>query len=306
MKVLIADDHQDFRDAIAWLVDNWDFEPIVATDGQEAWEILRTLHEPVICAFDWMMPNLDGMALTKRIRTELPRLLVYIIIFTAHKTGTEDRVQALEEGGDVYLTKGDVEQSYEILKANFIAGRRTLQEKQDLHRDDITKMWNHRAISEFAQAEIERAKRAETPLSFLIADVDHFKRVNDTFGHFVGNQVLVELAQRISTALRLYDEIGRYERGDEIFIICPDCDELGALSLGERIRNSIADAPIETDQGLVSITVSIGAATLPPGEQLTAKELMERADLALYAGKKEGRNRVNIFRPELTQPKTTP
>ncbi|MDD2850855.1 MAG: diguanylate cyclase [Desulfuromonadaceae bacterium] len=156
-------------------------------------------------------------------------------------------------------------------------------------RDYLTSLLNRREAFRRIQEERERAKRAETPISFLLFDIDHFKRLNDTYGHDAGDAVLKQLAIKLLEALRDYDIVCRYG-GEEFLIVSPDTDLEQAFKLAERLRVTIAETNINAALQDISITVSIGVTQLQAEESIEA--VISRADAALYQAKNGGRNRV--------------
>ena len=209
----------------------------------------------------------------------------------------EDLVEGLNSGADEYLSKpfDPLE-----LKARLRIGRRLLdlqsqliEARDALHRqatqDGLTGLLNRTAIIDALQEEQARASRRQSGLGVLVADLDHFKRINDTWGHLAGDAVLRESARRMADVLRPYDRIGRYG-GEEFLIVLPDCTRQVTLDVGERIRTALSSEPLLADGSAVSVTVSIGASwadAKPFGD-----ELVRSADDALYVAKRSGRNRV--------------
>ena len=175
--------------------------------------------------------------------------------------------------------------------------------KQRALHDSLTGILNHSAIQEVLQQQVARAEREQTSMAVLMADLDHFKRINDTYGHRAGDAVLREVARRIRETARRYDLVGRVG-GEEFLIVLPGCDEISAAETGERIRSAISAVPIETDAGSLKITVSIGTATWSPGHPPFPHLLWETADKALYRVKRDGRNSVAVVPvvPKVTYP----
>jgi diguanylate cyclase (GGDEF)-like protein/PAS domain S-box-containing protein len=164
------------------------------------------------------------------------------------------------------------------------------------NRDALTSLWNRFAVLERLNEELERAAREKQSLAVIMADLDHFKRINDTYGHQVGDLALQEIANRIRSSLRPYDTVGRYG-GEELLVILPGCDEERAVSLAERVRLAVCDRPIKTDEGPVAVTVSIGVALVDGPIKADVDEVISRADNALYRAKDAGRNRSMIAGP---------
>ena len=157
--------------------------------------------------------------------------------------------------------------------------------------DALTGVLNRAAILEVLRRELARCGRDGSAPSLAIADVDHFKSVNDTYGHPVGDEVLREIIRRLRAQVRPYDSIGRYG-GEEFLVVAPNCSPTHALTLAERLRTSVANQLIKTDAGMIPITLSLGVVT---GKcQLSVDALFELADEALYRAKHNGRNRVEV------------
>jgi diguanylate cyclase (GGDEF)-like protein len=160
--------------------------------------------------------------------------------------------------------------------------------------DPLTGLHNRRHFFELANLEIAAAQRYERPLSVMMMDLDHFKNVNDTYGHLAGDQVLKAFAKRTLECVREVDVIGRYG-GEEFALLLPNTDLSAAVEMGERLRLAISAAPVHTEEADIPVTVSIGATQYPFGSELTSDALFDRADQALYEAKKGGRNRVCRF-----------
>jgi diguanylate cyclase (GGDEF)-like protein len=158
--------------------------------------------------------------------------------------------------------------------------------------DSLTQVPNRRALMEHAEHAL--ARRNSSPLALLMIDVDNFKLINDTHGHPAGDDVLRKVAGRLAGRLRGHDLLGRYG-GEEFCVVAPDTDTEGALTLAESLRETIASAPFATEQGELSVTVSIGISHSPPDIRRELKEVLTEADAALYKAKHTGRNRVVCF-----------
>jgi diguanylate cyclase (GGDEF)-like protein len=165
--------------------------------------------------------------------------------------------------------------------------------KQRALRDSLTGLLNHSAILDALGREMDRAERQQEPVAVLMADLDHFKRINDTYGHQVGDVVLREAARRIRETARRYDLVGRVG-GEEFLVILPGCDQVATAEIAERIRSAISDAPVDASAGSLPVTVSLGAATWSPGQPAHPHVLWETADQALYRVKRNGRNGVAV------------
>ena len=164
------------------------------------------------------------------------------------------------------------------------------------NRDALTSLWNRFAVLERLSEELDRATRDKQSLAVIMADLDHFKLINDTYGHQVGDLVLLEAANRVRSSVRPYDIVGRYG-GEELLIILPGCDEDGAVNFAERIRLAICDRAVETDEGPVSVSLSLGVAVVDGPIKADPDEVISRADNALYKAKDAGRNCAMIAGP---------
>ena len=219
----------------------------------------------------------------------------YILLVTA-KDDAEDVVTGLEAGADDHLTK-PFDRSE--LRARLRVGRRILtlqkgliQAREELRfqatHDVLTGIWNRGALLDLLQREIERARRSQSPTGLLMLDLDHFKTVNDTYGHLAGDVVLREVARRISEVVRSYDLVGRYG-GEEFLVVLPGCDKDRALQSAERIRSVIAENPVLAAGAEILVTASIGV-TVTTVSTVAEKEILAIADTALYQAKSAGRN----------------
>ena len=300
MRVLIAEDDTVSRRVLQATLSKWGYEVVVARDGQEAWELLQRPEGPNLAVLDWMMPRLDGLELCHRIRNLGPqRGYVYIILLTA-KGRREDRADGMEGGADDYLIKplDPVELRARLraatrildLQVQLLAAQETLRTKAT--HDPLTGLWNRPAVMEALERELNRARRYKIAVSVLLGDLDHFKQVNDTYGHDTGDQVLCQTARRMLSAIRGYDTLGRYG-GEEFLIVAPGCDAANGMTLAERIRTRIAAEPILAEHGPLPMTISIGLAA-GDGDGLEALPLIQAADQAMYRAKNAGRNRVEV------------
>jgi two-component system, cell cycle response regulator len=300
MRVLIAEDDVTSRLLLQRVLARWDYEVIATKDGVEALEALRAADAPRLAVLDWMMPGLDGVEVCRRVReldTEQPP---YVILLTA-RGGKEDIVRGLDSGANDYLGKPfDPEE----LRARVEVGRRFIELNERLieaqhaleivaRTDALTGILNRGAIVRRLEEEMARALRENVALSVGMLDIDHFKCVNDTHGHAVGDIVLRAVVQRSQTVLRRYDVLGRFG-GEEFLVIVPGAESPQALEILERIRSTVADSPILVEGRELTVTVSVGGAT-SRGEPID--RLLIRADDELYHAKEQGRNRVVIAGP---------
>jgi diguanylate cyclase (GGDEF)-like protein len=296
VNILVADDSAVSRRLIEQTLEGLGYGVVLAEDGQQALDILMRPDGPRLAVVDWMMPGVDGLEVCRRVRQRTTPY-AYVILLTA-RDRQEDVLAGLDAGADDFLTKpfDAVE-----LRARLRSGARVLELQEALFaamealrhqatRDALTGLWNRGLVLDGLARELDRAEREERALSIVIADLDHFKRVNDTHGHPVGDAVLRQTAERFRTALRGYDLIGRYG-GEEFLVVLPGCEEARAGRVAERLRGAVAARPIEAAGVAVAVTMSLGVAcATEPGTDATA--LIKAADAALYRAKEQGRNRV--------------
>lgn len=307
MKILIAEDDLTSRSILTAVLKKWGFDPVAAEDGSAAWDLLQRPDAPGLILLDWNMPGMDGLEVCRRLRENDSPNPPYVILLTA-RDEKGDIVQGLEAGANDYVAKP---YDNEELQARIRVGQRMLDLQSHLmeardalvHQatyDPLTEILNRRAILDRLAQEISRAKREEGSLSLGMCDIDHFKNINDAYGHRAGDEALVAFTRCIQDRLRAYDSFGRYG-GEEFLVIAPGSMGHGGESLYERLRAGVADTEIATNAGTLSLTVSIGVA---PGTGLSSVDaLLATADAALYQAKAEGRNRVayaiSPFPPEL-------
>jgi diguanylate cyclase (GGDEF)-like protein len=157
--------------------------------------------------------------------------------------------------------------------------------------DALTGLWNRRASMAALERELARASRDKKTVGLMLADLDHFKQINDTYGHLAGDKVLQAVAAKLKSALRSYDTIGRYG-GEEFLVVSPGCDEETILRRAEHLRASIASEPVITPEGNISVSLSLGAAV--SAGATPQDQFLKSADEALYRAKRSGRNRVEL------------
>lgn len=189
------------------------------------------------------------------------------------------------------IEKSRLYQQLHDLNQQLAAAQHELEE-QATH-DALTRVFNRGAILELLGKEIERARRSGEPLGVVLADVDHFKQVNDQLGHQAGDAVLREVAARLQQASRAYDHVGRYG-GEEFLVVLASVKPAAARAVAERLRMSLAERPLDAGGRALSVTLSAGLAVAADASQLDADRLIEAADRALYAAKSHGRNRIEI------------
>lgn len=271
-------------------------EIVNASDGIQAWEILQEENPPRFTVLGWGLAGMGGNEIVRRLRDGAGVLYTYTILLTP-ESQKRQAMEGIAAGADDYLvTPVDPDQ----LTARLIVAKRIIKLQDQLvaaakqaafiaDHDGLTGMFNHNAIVKMLRREISRGARSGSPTAVLMLDIDFFKKINDTHGHFVGDSVLEEVSSRISNAVRPYDTVGRFG-GEEFVVVAPSCHRDEALALGERLRALIAAQPVHSGDVSVNVTISVGVAL---GLDKT-ETVLHAADTALYAAKHGGRNRVEI------------
>jgi two-component system chemotaxis response regulator CheY len=303
MKALIVDDDDAYLQLLRLILTRKQYQVVEAINGKDAWRILEKEAIPFVIT-DWMMPEMDGTDLIRRVRSANFTHYTYIILLTA-KSGKDDVVDGLEAGADDYLTKPfDLSE----LRARIDIGERILGLETRLRdamnqlytlatRDSLTGIYNRRALCEWAEKEIDRTRREHAPISLIMVDVDHFKEVNDQYGHQAGDQALCQVVETISNRLRIYDAVGRWG-GEEFLLVLPGADQEVAIQIAERLRAEIASDQLMLPGGpTIQVRASFGVAHASGHSRVTFDELIKQADEALYQAKNAGRNQVRIYSP---------
>jgi two-component system, cell cycle response regulator len=304
MKTLIVEDEPEFRLLLSVLLRQHSYDVIEAMDGQTAWDMLQKDTIPLVLT-DWVMPQMHGPELIRKIRAANFPHYTYIILLTA-RTAHQDLVDGLTSGADDYLVKpfDSDEMNARLQIAERILGletklRETLDQMKILAlKDSLTGILNRRAIIEAAEIELERAHRQNTSLSLLMVDLDHFKSINDHFGHAAGDRALKLVVEEILNKLRPYDQVGRWG-GEEFLIVLPNTESEEAFQIADRLRVYIAESEMDLEVGeMQKLTMTLGVTSTSLGNNLNLDLLVKQADVALYLAKNNGRNRVVVYRGE--------
>ena len=298
MRILIADDDVTSRMVLSQVLKKLGHEVLVTEDGTQAWQALQRPDAPRLAILDWMMPGLEGPEIVRKVRAAQTDRAPYIIILTS-KNEKEAIVEGLEAGADDFVSKpfdpGE-------LRARVEVGRRMIEMKDALiesrdnlaHQathDALTGLFNRRAIIDQLRKELTRSTRLDSLLVVGLCDIDHFKQINDRFGHQTGDDMLCGLAQILTANLRPYDSVGRLG-GEEFLIIMPMKAGADFESVFQHLARRIGEQPIGTRTGPHGLTVSIGVVCA--GAASTVDSILEASDMAMYRAKTNGRNRVEL------------
>jgi two-component system, cell cycle response regulator len=296
-RVLIAEDDNVTRVILQHWISRWGYEIVVVDNGAQAWEVLQQERPPEVVIMDWVMPGMDGIELCRRLRDKSREYYHYILMITG-RADEPDIVHALESGADDCIGKpiGKLELRARLLVASRILALQNelIQAREELRvqamRDGLTELWNRTAFLDLFKRELERAERTGGRTGLLLLDLDNFKKINDTYGHLVGDVVLREIARLLKSNVRSYDFVGRYG-GEEFFVAFPGCDKEQLRQRAETIRKAICDKPVHVDAGDIPVTVSIGAVVADAGDG-SMWDVLAVADVGLYKAKDAGRNCV--------------
>ena len=312
-RVLLAEDDAVSRKLVEVRLRGFGYDVVAVRDGEQAWEVLAKDDAPQLAVIDWEMPKMDGIEVCRRLRSrdkeraaaapgeEIDPRYTFVVLLTG-RNKLSDLVDGFDAGADDYLTK-----PFEApeLHARLRAGERIVALEQNLlamkkrleieaTHDALTGVWNRRAIMALIDRELSRGQRLDTPLSVTLLDIDHFKKVNDTYGHQAGDDVLVETASRFAGIVRGYDAVGRYG-GEEFVVAFSGCAPPHGAPAAERLRQRLCEEPVQTRVGAIPITASFGVAHAGADRPYVPVDtLIKAADRALYRAKASGRNRVEI------------
>ena len=301
MTILVVDDDATLRQMICLLLRRKGHHVIEAIDGQDAWELLQKKSVQLIIT-DRLMPRLDGESLIRRIRTASMTPYIYIIMLTALGR-PQEIVHGLEAGADDYIVKPF---NLRELQARVAIGVRLLTVEKELREardrmeilathDDLTGLLNRKAITERAEVELARVHHEQIPMSLVLLDIDHFKAVNDQYGHLVGDDALRLIAKVARDTVRTADFTGRWG-GEEFMLVLPGAMQSEALKIAERVRAEIMTTPLTLADGRkLNFSASLGVVSISPTCFHPLDFFLHQADEALYDAKAQGRNRVCYF-----------
>jgi two-component system, cell cycle response regulator len=303
LKILIADDDALSRRLLEKTLERCGYEVTAVENGKQALEQLCKKNAPRLALLDWVMPELDGPGVCRAVRTRSEHAYVYMVLLTS-KGSKEETVLGLESGADDYLTKPF---NAEELRARLRVGERILlledrlvEARENMRfratHDPLTSLLNRGAVMDLLGRELLRSRREKKSTALLLGDIDHFKRVNDTYGHIVGDETLTEIANRLLDSVRSYDFVGRYG-GEEFLIVLNNCDPNYAPGRAEEIRRAISNRPVQTAKGPLSLTMSFGVLLSSDWGATPMDELLHEVDASLYEAKAAGRDCLRIARP---------
>jgi two-component system, cell cycle response regulator len=308
LQILIADDSLVSRHLLDATLRKWGYEVVIACDGAEAWDIMQQNEAPPLAILDWMMPGMTGPEVCRLVRQRAREPYTYILLLTS-KSLKEELIEGMESGADDYIIKPFDQHELKVrlragtrlveLQAQLLSAREALREQAT--KDSLTRLWNRSSIIEIMERELSRGLRENTPIGVVLLDLDHFKVINDTYGHVAGDAALREAGRRMLNSTRQYDSLGRYG-GEEFLLIFPGCNAQATIDRAERLRANLCTEPLLLTDTAVTLTASFGATSIIPGIGINSEGLIRTADEALYRAKRLGRNRVEYLAERSGQP----
>lgn len=299
IKVLVADDSAVSRKLVEHTLSGKQYSLVFAKSGRETLELFAE-HDPALVIVDWIMPDLTGIEICKHIRSRSKASYTYIILLTG-KTEKESVVEGLAAGADDYLTKPF---HREELIARVGVGIRIVELQREIEAknlllkelaltDALTALPNRRAIEDWATRQLSGAARYGFPFWVVLADLDHFKTVNDTHGHDAGDTVLKTFSEILKRNSRRSDICGRIG-GEEFLFILTHATEENTKGVVDRVREELEATKFNFDGHTLTVTASFGIAGFVGTQAPDFNRLVAQADAALYSAKRRGRNRVEI------------
>ncbi len=303
--LLIVDDSKSVRQQILTTLRSVDlFENYLeASNGLEGFKIL--LNEKIdIVLCDVEMPGIDGFKFLSMVNARKELVDIPILLLTSHDEVAK-KIKGLEQGASDYVTKPfspdellarvKVQLKIKILQDNLKESNQRLLEMSQI--DPLTGLFNRRHMMTTLEAELDRSNRISSPFALVMVDLDHFKKVNDTYGHQQGDVVLKSTSWEIQEQLRQYDSASRFG-GEEFVLLLPETSLEEAVNVAERLRQAISKIQFSGSVADLKITASLGVAAIPHKKIKTTEDLIRHADIALYQAKNNGRNRVESAPPE--------
>jgi len=298
-RIAIVDDDAAIRRLVRLFLKRSGYETIEFSTGSEAREqLMKTPWDLVI--LDRRLPDMDGVMLAQELKSH-PEFKTRFIIMLTGEDDQADKVEGLDLGADDYVTKPF---QYPELLARIRAGKRIVDLQKELLEtnkrlellsitDGLTNLYNHRYFQDELTRAFDESARYGRPLSLAIVDLDFFKKVNDNYGHAVGDEVLKGVSKMFRESIRSTDLAARYG-GEEFAMMMPETNVEDAITFAEKLRTLVESTPVTTQAGPIHLTVSIGVATVPHPNIHAAKEIIVAADEALYRAKRSGRNQVQV------------
>jgi diguanylate cyclase (GGDEF)-like protein len=307
MKILVAQAEDLSRNMLETTLAKWGHEVDAVSEGTQAWQALQKAGAARLAILDQPLPGMDGLAVCRELRNR-PELPYIYVLLTLARGQEQEIVEGMKAGADDFLTKPI---TADDLMVRVRLAKRVLELQEELRyaheaigyqttHDPLTGLWNRTAILDTLLRELARVRREGSHVGVILAEVDHFKNINDSYGHQVGDAVLREATRRIRSIVRPYDTVGRYG-GEEFLIIVPGCDAKNALAQAERLRTSLAGERMDISEwgkftsakeGKIQITLSLGVAAAEKQKEI--EPLLHAVEAALARAKQGGHNRAEV------------
>ena len=306
-RILVVDDHEDNVEVLRARLEARGYEVEGANNGQDALDMARSFH-PDLILLDVMMPDMDGLEVVRRLKADRSLPFIPVIMQTALDS-TERMVAGLEAGADDYVTKPINFAELEARVRSLLRIKKLQQELGDREKelsimndrllhismtDGLTGVDNRRALEQRLHEMFEHSLRLHEHISCVMCDIDHFKKVNDTYGHAAGDEVLKQFAEILKDEAREIDRVGRYG-GEEFLMLLPGTALDSAVTFAERVRQRVEDNTLSFEGGTLKRTARFGVAAWPHPKVEGREAMLKAADDALYVAKEMGRNRVVRF-----------
>jgi two-component system chemotaxis response regulator CheY len=295
LEVLIAEPDISYSKSLETDINEWGYEAICAHNSQEALEAVEK-NDIRLVLIDWSTGGLNALVLCHHIRQQIQdeKTKNKYIILMVPKGVEYDIIKGINAGADDYIIKPF---NFYQLKVRLQNAARTMELEDNCIKlssyDLLTKLWNKKKIVEILEEELKRGWRENHPIGVIMVDIDNFKEINDTHGHFIGDKVLAEVAARFKKNMRPHDRAGRYG-GDEMLIVLPNIDLNGLKETAERLRHVIMDKDITTELASIEVKISLGGTYSNNLTQVSSTNLIQISDKALYQAKNQGRNQSVI------------
>ena len=307
MNILIAQDDKSNSQSLEATLTKWGHEVVMVPDGPAALQALQKEAAPRLAVLGSTLPGMDAFQVCRTVRKRTEGPYVYFIV-TVAKGREQDIIEGIRAGADDFLL---TPLNPDELMTRLRVGKRILEMQGDLQRaheaisyqtthDPMTGLWNRTAILDALRRELARVAREKSPVGVIVAEIDHFKNINETHGHMAGDAVLRETSRRIRSSVRPYDTVGRYG-AQEFLVIVPGCDAPNAQNHAERLRSGVSREPIDIaewgkfasgEEGKITVTMCVGVAA---GDKVKdAETLLQAGEAALARARAQGNDHVEL------------
>ncbi len=298
MKILLVEPDPDFENKIAKDIVELGYDLITTRSCQEGLEVIKKNGIRLVI-LERVVPGENPVELCRQVREAVQKEIIknIFIILVTDRNREYDLLNALSAGADDYLLKPF---SFLELKTHLQNGQRMIVVEDNYYQltsfDPATDLWRKEKIVDFLEEELNRGWREVQPTGLIMVDIDHFKRINDSYGQVIGDKVLAKVAVRLKKILRPYDKIGRYG-GDEMLIVLPNCSLDDVNQIAERLRSAACEKQVQVETTVVSVTISLGGTSSDNLTRTSGVSLVQATDKALYLAKNGGRNRAVVIKP---------